>query len=104
MPRRKGAPAAGAPGQLSYMEPARTAPCVPAIRQAVAEWREHDYRGASETTRALLAYWFLTDHRLAGRRPFRYYPAQREAIETLIYLYEVASVRRRRDLLTMYAA
>lgn len=81
----------------------RTAPCVPAIRAAVTEWVRGDYRGVSDTTRQLLNYWFHTDHRLPNGRQFRYYRCQREATETLIYLYEVVGVRRYRDLMERYA-
>lgn len=59
-------------------------------------WRAADYSGASETTRELLHHWFSRDHVLylgGGQRvPFRYYFCQREAIETLIYLYEVCGL------------
>lgn len=80
-----------------------TAPCVPAIRKAVATWREGGYKGATATSRTLLNYWFKTDHRLANRRPFAYHYAQREAVETLIYLYEVASTRRQKSLIETYS-
>lgn len=101
MPRRK----RDAPEQLSLLEArVKTAPCVAAICKAVAEWRERDYRGGTDTTRTLLNYWFKTDHRLADRRPFRYHDSQREAIETLIYLYEVAGVRRHKALLEKFAS
>jgi type III restriction enzyme len=80
-----------------------TAPCVPAIRKAVAEWRSDRYKGASSTSRLLLNYWFGTDHRLANGSRFAYYAAQREAIETLVYLYEVAKTRRHRELLEKFA-
>lgn len=79
-----------------------TAPCVPAIRDALKDWRERDYAGITETTRTLLNYWFRTDHRPQGRK-FAYYHFQREAIESLVYLYEVAGVRRHKDLLERYA-
>jgi type III restriction enzyme len=63
------------------------------LRGAVRRWRATDYPGASETTRELLHHWFGRDHVLdlggKERVPFRYYFCQREAIETLIYLYEV---------------
>jgi type III restriction enzyme len=99
MPRRK-----VPQGQLSLLEPAvRTAPCVPAIRQAVDEWRARNYKGATETTRILLNYWFKTDHRLPNGRAFVYHDSQRRAIETLIYLYEIAGVRRHKDLVEQYA-
>lgn len=80
-----------------------TAPCVPAIRTAVAEWREEKYTGATETSRQLLRHWFQTDHRWSDGSTFSYYYAQREAIETLIYLYEVEGVRRHRELIERYA-
>lgn len=63
------------------------------LRGLVRRWRVTDYPGASETTRELLHHWFGRDHVLALGEgiqvPFRYYFCQREAIETLIYLYEV---------------
>jgi type III restriction enzyme len=80
-----------------------TAPCVPAIRNAVASWRETNYNGATQTTRELLNYWFKTDHILYNGQQFSFYPAQREAIETLIYLYEIEKVRTRKGLLEKYA-
>lgn len=52
----------------------------------------------------LLNHWFKTGHRLPNSRAFRYYDAQREAIETLIYLYEVAGIRSQKDLLEKYAS
>lgn len=73
-----------------------TAPCVPGIRDKVKSWREDGYKGVSDTTQILLNYWFYTDHKLPDGRKFKYHPFQREAIETLIYLYEVAKVRRHR--------
>ena len=79
-----------------------TAPCVPAIRDALKTWREGGYKGCTETTRILFNHWFRTDHRINGRK-FAYYHFQREAIETLVYLYEVANIRRHKDLLEHYA-
>jgi type III restriction enzyme len=80
-----------------------TAPCVPAIREAVAKWRESDYSGITDTTRKLLNHWFKAEHRLPNRRKFKYHNFQRDAIETLVYLYEVAGVRRQKELLETYA-
>lgn len=82
----------------------KTAPAVPAIREAVADWRSAGYRGVTDTTRILLNHWFRTDHRLPNGRAFHYYDAQREAIETLVYLYEVAGIRSQKDLLEKYAS
>ncbi len=81
----------------------KTAPCVPPIRKAVAEWRTAKYKGATNTTKTLFNYWFGTDHRVPGGRAFQFYPAQREAIETLAWLYEVEHVRRHRDLIERFA-
>ncbi len=81
----------------------KTAPCVPAIREAVAAWHEKGYPGITPTTRQLLNYWFMTDHRLPNGAPFRYHDSQREAMETLIFLYEVAGVRRHKELVEEYA-
>jgi type III restriction enzyme len=80
-----------------------TAPCVPGIREKVKAWREDGYRGVSDTTRILLNYWFYTDHKLPDGRRFKYHPFQREAIETLIYLYEVAKIRRHKSLVETFA-
>ncbi len=80
-----------------------TAPCVPGIRAKVKAWREGGCKGVSDTTGILLNYWFSTDHKLPDGRRFRYHPFQREAMETLIYLYEVAKVRRHKSLVETYA-
>ena len=56
----------------------------------------------SDTSRALLAWWFQTEHPMEtsdGMVNFQYYFAQREAIETVIYLYEVAKVKDKYDLI-----
>lgn len=87
------------PEQMSFLENyGKTAPAVPAIRAAVQEWRDQNYKGATATSRTLLNYWFHTDHKLPNGRPFRYYFAQQEAIESLIYVFEVAQGRSQRDL------
>jgi len=76
---------------------------VPAIRKAVREWRQAKYKGATDTTKNLFNFWFATDHRLPDGGFFRYYYAQREALETLAWLYEVEQVRRHRDLVERFA-
>jgi type III restriction enzyme len=95
-----------APAQTDLLDVSgTTAPAVPLIRQAVASWREGNYRGISDTTRALLRWWFPPDGHRLGRgagKPFRYHPFQREAVETLIYLYEVEEVRRQKKLLETF--
>lgn len=77
----------------------RTAPAVPAIRSAVKEWRDNRYKGATETSRALLNYWFHTDHKTRNGTPFQYHLAQQEALESLVYVFEVAKTR---NLATLY--
>jgi type III restriction enzyme len=81
----------------------KTAPCVPLLRQKVSEWRAAGYPGATEVTKRLLNWWFNNDHRQSDGRLFTYHRAQREAIETLIYVYEVARIRSRRQLYEQYA-
>ncbi len=88
---------------LNIRERLSTAPCVPAIRNAVAAWRESGYKGVTKTTRELLNYWFFTDHKQPNGSVFRYYLSQREAIETLIYVYEVEKIRSRKQLLEKFA-
>lgn len=88
---------------FNIQEYLKTAPCVPAIRNAVLAWREKNYKGVTSTTKELLNYWFHTDHRLPDGRKFSYYTAQREAMETLIYCYEVEKVLTRKALLEKFA-
>lgn len=72
-------------------------PLVYKIRQGVKAWRDSGYAGASDTTRALLHHWFNTEHLQPSAegavRPFCYYFAQREAVESAIWLYEVEEAR-----------
>src|SRR5512136_1982738 len=90
--------------QLALLEASvATAACVPAIRQKVQAWRDDGYKGVTKTTRILLNHWFHTDHRLPSGRKFAYHYFQREATETLIYLYEVAQVRRHKTLVETFA-
>jgi len=90
-------------GMFDIQEHLATAPCVPSLREAVKTWRESDYKGVTKTTYELLNYWFRTDHRLSNGGRFSYHLAQREAIETLIYVYEVEKVRTRKELLEKFA-
>lgn len=76
---------------------------VPKIRKAVDAWRDSGYKGASEVTRRLFEYWFEEDHKVNGFEvPFRYYFCQREAIETLVWLIEIAEQRDARALIETY--
>jgi len=77
---------------------------VPSIRNAVDQWRESSYPGASDVTRRLFEYWFEEDHEVAGFPiPFRYYFCQREAIETLVWLVEIAGIVDAQKLIQSYA-
>src|SRR5271166_4265917 len=90
--------------QLSLLEArVSTAPLVSGIRETVKTWRDGGYKGISETTRILLNYWFFTDHRLRDGRKFKYHYFQQEAVETLIYLYEVGEIRRHKGLVETFA-
>jgi type III restriction enzyme len=78
-------------------------PLVAKIREAVYKWRSSGYRGASPTSVTLLRWWFETEHFIEDSggtlSPFRYYFAQQEAVETVIWLYEVKHARDKFDLL-----
>ena len=73
------------------------------VRQEVFVWRVKGYPGASATSVALLRQWFETEHLIENAdgslSPFRYYCAQREAVETVIWLFEVRRARDKYDLL-----
>lgn len=63
------------------------------LRDDVRGWREAGYPGTALVTRRLLEWWFERDEerRAIGRR---FFFCQQEAIETVIYLYEVQKRRR----------
>mgnify|MGYP001262318165 CR=1 FL=1 len=73
-------------------------PLVYKIRLAVSKWRESNYQGASETSKALLNFWFHQEH-LIGQKPFRFFFSQREAVESIIYLYEIAKAKDKYELI-----
>lgn len=83
-------------------------PLVAKIRKEVHAWRRAGYSGASGTSRSLLNWWFGTEHLIdaadGSRSPFRYYYAQREAVETVIWLHDVRRVRDKFDLLRFDAS
>lgn len=78
-------------------------PLVSELRIKVKEWRDKNYEGATETSKALLTWWFKEEHILynsdGSSYSFRYYFSQRESLETVIWLYEVAKVKDKHDLL-----
>lgn len=73
-------------------------PLVYKIRKAVAKWREENYKGASETSISLLNFWFNQEH-LIGQTIFSFFFSQREAIEAIIYLYEVVKAKDKYELM-----
>ncbi|HMO18865.1 MAG TPA: DEAD/DEAH box helicase family protein [Oligoflexia bacterium] len=83
-------------------------PLVAELRRKVKEFRDSNYEGATSTSKALLRWWFQTEHLLptatGAMWSFQYYFAQREAIETIIYLHEVVNVKDKYDLLRFDAS
>ncbi|OGQ06184.1 MAG: type III restriction endonuclease subunit R [Deltaproteobacteria bacterium RIFCSPLOWO2_01_44_7] len=78
-------------------------PLVAKLRKEVKKWRDSGYAGASATSSSLLNWWFKTDHPMPQNDGttslFQYYFAQREAIETIIYLHEIVRVKDKYDLM-----
>ena len=78
-------------------------PLVPQLRKKVKEWRDSGYVGATDTSKSLLNWWFNTSHLLpqadGTMTEFQYYFAQREALETIVYLYDVVGVQDKYDLM-----
>ena len=72
------------------------------LRKEVDEWRDSDYPGVTDTTRELLYYWFFNDHKVNDEL-FRYWFCQREAVETLIYLFEVKKFNDLKPVIETYA-
>ncbi len=94
------------PADESYRDPGMDKlipPFVAQLRRKVKEWRDSDYVGASATSKSLLRWWFDTPHLLpqfdGTMAEFQYYFAQREAVETIIYLTDVAGVQDKFDLM-----
>lgn len=97
----KGGPAIVQPGRRKSR-----IPTVRGVRAEVSDFRKAGYAGASDTSRRLLRYWFETDHLVLDEEgnhvEFRYHWAQREAVESIVYLYEVRGLRNVASLLTEY--
>ena len=83
-------------------------PLVARVREEVAAWREAGYPNTSATSKALLTWWFLRTHLVeqadGSDQEFRYYFSQREAVETVIWLYEVKQARDKFDLMRFDAS
>ncbi len=71
-------------------------PLVATLRKKVQAFRDSGYAGATETSRSLLRWWFHAPHLLeradGSTYEFEYYFAQREALETIIYLHDLVYV------------
>lgn len=78
-------------------------PLVPELRKQVKVWRDGNYASAKDTSRSLLNWWFNTPHLLlqpdGTMAEFQYYFAQCEALETIIYLYDVVEVKDKYDMI-----
>ncbi len=78
-------------------------PLVQKVREVVKTWRDDNYKGASDTSKALLNWWFKETHIKeqsdGTSTEFQYYFAQREALETIVYLYDVVKVKDKYDLM-----
>jgi type III restriction enzyme len=100
------APVAGQPPQIKMYRRRSPIRLVNTLREAVKEWRDLGYPGASETTQQLLGHWFERPHRMPdgsdGEMEFRYYFCQREAIETFIFLIEVRQIRTQSGLIAEF--
>src|SRR6266851_7053659 len=74
-------------------------PLVPMLRKEVKAWRDRGYEDATETSRSLLRWWFFEPHltpaAYAGSlmQEFHYFFAQREALETIVYLMDVVDFK-----------
>ncbi len=106
MPDRRWFPAAEELRSTAYEK--LLPPLVAKVRGEVAAWRGAGYAGASETSRALLNWWFETEHLVeqvdGTLSPFRYYYAQREAVESVLWLHDARKVRDKFDLLRFDAS
>lgn len=78
-------------------------PLVANLRRKVKEFRDSGYAGASDTSKSLLNWWFKEPHLLpcadGMSKTFQYFFAQREALETIIYLYDVVGAKDKYDLM-----
>ncbi len=94
------------PGASAIIEPGRRpSKCalVRSIRAEVDGWRRGGYASISETSISLLNYWFKSEHLILNGEgeslAFRYHWAQREAIETIIYLCEMRRISNVMELM-----
>ncbi|MCL0047345.1 DEAD/DEAH box helicase family protein [Thermodesulfovibrionales bacterium] len=78
-------------------------PLVSRLLKKVKGFRDSGYVGAADTSRSLLNFWFNTPHMLQQAdgtiSQFQYYFAQRKALETIIYLYDVVGIQDKHDMM-----
>ena len=82
-------------------------PLVHQLRRKVKEFRDSGYVGATDTSKSLLSWWFREPHLMpqsgsgadGNMANFQYYFAQRESLETIIYLYDVVGAKDKFDLM-----
>lgn len=83
-------------------------PLVGEIRNGVHQWRMAGYEGVSATSRALLKHWFSKPHLIeqpdGTMHEFQYFFAQREAVETAVWLFEHEMARDPYNLMRYDAA
>ena len=86
----------GSPAEVVQGRRPSPIPIAQNLRQDVADWRAASYAGVSDTSRELFFHWFAQGHEVlqpdGSQAPFAYYFNQREAIETLVYLFEVRGI------------
>ena len=88
----------------SYRRPSRTL-LANQIRTEVDSWRDKEYKspvGITETSLRLLEWFFDEMHTFDNDEEFKFYFAQREAIETIIYLYEIKKIKDAANLVFTY--
>jgi len=78
-------------------------PLVAELRKQLKTWRESGYAGGTDTSKSLLNFWFNQPHLLPQAdgtlEEFQYYFAQREAMETIVYLYDIVAAQDKYDLM-----
>ena len=83
-------------------------PLVATLRRKVKEFRDSGYVGASDTSKSLLNWWFKEPHLIPQEDgtsvEFKYFFAQREALETIVYLYDVVGAKDKYDLMRFDSA
>ena len=78
-------------------------PLVHQLRRKVKEFRDSGYVGATDTSKSLLNWWFKEPHlqsQADGKTAeFQYFFAQREALETIVYLVDVVGAKDKFDMM-----